>query len=304
LITHFLGPDEIAGYACDLADRLLKLDGDFPRIWYLLGKSGQAFADVLIDQLPTEKQKALRFIRVTANRDTGRIRFHDSIVKSRLPVLLLDSAVHSGKSMLNVAQAIARMGTKDIISYSLVLKRGSVIVPNYFGVIVEETDRCLFQLPAIPNNRLCERRPFGVLRELASGDTNKRFIRTGETAIDDTTFSSLLYEKERGSHVYVYEHGNKICGVLSFAVVDLVASDKKYHGKGIGGAMMRWAETWARSRKHGAVELWAIKRRIDFYTNRRFKLIGREINLAGTRFFLMRRELLYNLSFVDPLEDS
>lgn len=308
MITHFVGPAEVEGYALDLANRLVKLGSDFPQNWYLLGKSGEVFADAVIDKLPAEKISSLKLVRISANRETGRIRFLDSIVKTRAPSLLLDSAVHSGNSMLRAANALTIKGISDLITYTLVLKRGSVIIPNFFGILVEETDRCIFQLPEIPNNRLCETRPFGVLRTLTPDDTKRRFFKTGESAIEETTFGSLLYEKERGSNVFVYERKNEICGVLSFTeqsrslFIDLVATSRKYHGKGIGGALMRWAETWARSRRFEAVDLWAIQKRVSFYEKRKFKLIDRTINLDGVKFSLMRRPLLYNTSLVDPFD--
>lgn len=310
MITHFLGLDEVEGYALDLALRLVALDKSFPKTWFLLGKSGQIFADVLLDKIPPSLIQKIGLVRVTSDRDSGRVTFIDSFKKESGPVLLLDSAVHSGKSMLMAAQKIAKAGFSDIITYSLILKRNSVLVPNYFGVVIDETDRCLFQLPAIPNNRLCEHKPFGIFRALSEKDTNRKFIKTGEPSIDETTFGALLYEKEKGSHVYVYEHKGEICGVLSFSesqravFVDLVANSgkKAYRGKGIGAALMRWAETWARSMKYEAIELWAIKKRISFYEDRDFHSLNREMMLGDTQYCLMRRKLLYNLSMVDPLD--
>jgi GNAT superfamily N-acetyltransferase len=310
LITHFLGLDEVEGYALDFAQRLVALGDSFPTTWFLLGKSGQNFADVLLGKIPPSLIPKIRLVRVAADRDTGKVTFIDSFKKLSGTVLLLDSAVHSGKSMLMAAQKIAKKGISDIITYSLIMKRNSVLVPNYFGVVIDETDRCLFQLPAIPNNRLCEHKPFGIVRALSESDTKKKFVKTGEPSIDETSFGSLLYEKEKGSHVYVFEHKGQICGVLSFSeshravFVDLVANSKAsaYRGKGIGAALMRWAETWARSMKYEAIELWAIKKRISFYEDRDFRPLGREIMLGDTPYCLMRRKLLYNLSMVDPLD--
>ncbi len=221
---------------------------------------------------------------------------------------MIDSAVHTGKSMLAAAAKISAAGIKDVITYSLMIKRNAEIIPNYFGIVIDTTDRCLFQLSAIPNNRLCEQAPFGVLRSLISSDASRQFIKTGSPAIDETSFGALLYEKEsKGSHVYVYEHRSAICGVLSFTaqknsiLIDLVANSIRYRGKGIGAALMRWAETWARSAGCDAIELWAISDRIGFYKKRKFEMSPRKIDLGNATFHLMRRKLLYS-SLVDPMD--
>ena len=281
MITHFLGADEVRAFARDLGNRLESLKSNYPTAWFALGKSGENFVEVLSEFIPTEFVDKVQVVRVSANRDTGDVKFRDSLDGIAGPALLIDSAVHSGKSMLAATKKIAGLNLPDVITYSLVLKRNSVLVPNYFGVVIDETDRCLFQLDSIPNNRLCERQPFGVLRRLDGGDTSLPFIETGEPSIDETTFSSLLYELEKGSHVYVCEHQNKIVGVLSFTeksksiFIDLVANSASYRKKGVGAAMMRWAETWARSKKLDAVELWAIKSRVPFYQDRDFQLTDR-----------------------------
>jgi GNAT superfamily N-acetyltransferase len=306
LITHFLGPEEVDAFARDLSTRLIALGDDFPKTWFLLGVSGQIFANVVLDHIPDPLLQTIRLVRVNCNRETRKVEFADAFdIKEAMlgPCLLIDSAVHSGETMLAVCKHLTSVKLKDIITYTLVLKRNATMVPNYFGVLMEENDRCLFQLDSIPNNRLCKSVPFGILRTISAVDVLKELPSTGTAAID-TTFSALLYEKERGSQVFVYEHNNEVCGVLSFekkgrtVFIDLVANSEKYRGRGIGAAMMRWAETWARSTNCEAIELWAIQDRIDFYKARKFVESDRTLDLGDAKYRLMRRKLLYNTSMI------
>lgn len=306
LITHFIGEDEVKALATDLGARLKKLEGNYPLTWFALGKSGENFVDVLVDFVPPSLAGKLRIIRASANRDTGEVVFRDDVEGQAGTAMLIDSAVHSGQSMLAAIKKIQTFSFSEIITYSLVLKRNSSLIPNYFGVLIDETDRCLFQLDAIPNNRLCERTPFGILRKLGPDDAAAPRLETGEGSVD-TDWTSLLYEQAKGAQVFVCEHAGKIVGALSFSekarsiLVDLVANSTDYRRKGIGAALMRWAETWARSKKMDAVELWAIQNQVSFYQKLDFESVGRQLDLGGTSYHLMRRKLLYNLSFVDQL---
>jgi GNAT superfamily N-acetyltransferase/pyrimidine operon attenuation protein/uracil phosphoribosyltransferase len=311
-----LGVEEVKAYARDLATRLLGLGQSFPKTWFLLGLSGQVFADVVFDELETALQNwdgdlnvdlnDVQIVRVSCNRESKDVKFVDAFDITKAvehSCVLLDSAVHSGHTMLAVYNRLRDVGFTDVITYTLLLKRNAIMIPNFFGVLIEENDRCLFQLDSIPNNRLAKSPPFGVLRELSASDAKRPFLNTGTAAVD-TTFSALLYEQERGSKVFVYEHQKEICGVLSFqkngktVFIDLIANSENYRKKGVGGAMMRWAETWARSTNCEAIELWAITDRIDFYKKRKFVELDRLLDLGDSQYRLMRRKLLYNTSMV------
>jgi len=50
--THFIGQEEAAAYALDLARRLVDLDALFPKKWVYVGPSGKTIADELYAQLP------------------------------------------------------------------------------------------------------------------------------------------------------------------------------------------------------------------------------------------------------------
>jgi hypothetical protein len=317
LITHFLGGEQVDAYTRDLAARFLQqeklLRQKMPIQWFVLSHSGQEIAHALAGHLPDPIRQLLRIVRTECNRTTKKIRFRDSIegINFNNAILVLDSAVHSGKSMLLVLERLTALGAKNVLSYTLVLKRGSCFIPNYFGVVIDDTDRAFFQLDAIPNNRLIERKPsFGYLRALQANDVHRKNIRTGVKSIDGMTFGDMLYEKTvRPTNVYLYMHRDEICGYVSFEKVDqklfidVVASGLKFRGKGVGAALSRWAETWGRSCHCALIELWAIKNRIDHYRDFGFETVpgADELTLSTTeKYQLMRKPILYNTPIGAP----
>lgn len=304
MITYFLGREQVDAYAVDLVNRLLALGEEFPTTWFLLGISGQNMAEVISRHIPDDVLAKLKVVRVACDRTQGEVEWQDPFddVDLDKPVLLLDSAIHSGHTMLKATRALADIGAKEILTYSLVIKAGSELVPNYFGVIIGDHDRAYFLLNSIPNNRLQKTAPFGVLRVLQETDIGRTFPRTGVPSMDKISFSDLMYEKtSRGSHVYVYEHGKQLCGYVSFErrggilFIDGLGSDQDYRGRNIGGLLMRWAENWARSHKCDSIELWALEPRIPFYRHMHFVEDGRVMNLGEEVYHLMRRRLLYNV---------
>lgn len=190
-------------------------------------------------------------VLTTCNRESVEFDEFDHETLKTATVIVIDSAVHSGQTMLRVIEELRNLGAKEIISYSLVVKRNSSFIPNYFGVLIGDRDRAYFQLTAIPNNRLQQKRPFGVLRALEEKDGARQMFDSGVESLDRIHLSDLLYEQEtRNSKIYLYEHGSEICGLLIFEkktrtlFIDTIANAQSYRGVGLGGTLMRWAETW------------------------------------------------------------
>ena len=265
--------------------------------------------------LPQELVAEVEVTRLGFDRDKKAmtLRDDDGIPSiAGLTVLLVDSAVHSGSSMRHVTEQLIKDGAKCVLSYTLVLKRTSEFIPSFFGLLIDEHDRAFFQLEAIPNNRLHSKRafsmgrPLGQLRLLRADDVDRKpnHLDVGVPSIDKVTFADLYYGAQTASmKVYVYEIGNEICAFIAFKnrngtlFVDTVATDKKLHGAGIGGLLMRWAESVARSTKCTSVELWAIEERMSFYKVFGYEPVSNEVmNLGeGEKYAKMIRRILYNV---------
>lgn len=312
MITHFIGDPEVARYAQDLADRLVDLGGDFPRTWLTIGESGEEIAAEILILLPEPQKKAVKFIRLGYERSDNQITYLDGYDECELDkngtVLVVDSSVHSGTTMAAVVKSLHDLGVSHILSFALVLKRGVCFIPNFLGLLIDDHDRALFKLEKYANNRLCKKKPFGTLRKLNQTDVHLTpdHIDSGVLSIDKMTWGDLWYEKNaKGTHVYVYELEGKIKSFISFKAqpsgslfIDAIATSSELHGAGIGGVLLRWAESWARSANCKEVTLWSIDDpvRIGLYQHFGFALTGEMLDLGGgEKYKHMRRVLLYNL---------
>lgn len=206
--------------------------------------------------------------------------------------------------MQRLIDALKEAGAKRFISYGLVLKNGSRFVPTYFGTVIDDKDRAYFELDEIPNNRLHDKKPMiGILRSLSDQDAE---ITIGDVGapFEEICVGDLLYDKEtRSSQVYGYEEKGKIIAFISFRkhgqnlFIDAVGTVVTERERGIASAMLRWAETWARSMRCTGVELWAYEGAIDVYTQYSYEFVDGQWHTlgAGHRFKLMRKKLLYNI---------
>lgn len=315
MITHFIGDTEVTRYAQDLADRLTGLKDDCPLIWLTIGESGEEIAAEILPLLSEGLRKKIKFIRLGYSRTDNKFSFEDTFNWNELEkdsvVLVLDSSVHSGVTMAAVVKELHDQGISDILSYALVIKRGACFIPNYFGLVIDDHDRALFRLEKYSNNRLCKKKPFGTLRKLNEADVHHTpdHIESEIPSIQKMTWGDLWYEKKaKSSQVYVYELNGEIKAFISFKVqqqnalfIDAIAASTELKGAGIGGVLMRWAETWARSANCNEVNLWSIDDpdRIGFYEHYGFTLTGEALDLGSNeKYKHMRRVLLYNLDVI------
>lgn len=303
-----MGKEEVSCYVADIAERFEELDADLPKYWYAIGYSGVALANTILQSVSEKLRKQIQIVVVSYDKSKNEVFFMDAQDASLQlvgSVLIIDSAVHSGSSMLAVTNKMYELGAQSVVSYSLVIKRGTSFVPNYFGLVIGDHDRALFLLNKYPNNRLCRKPPFGTLRALSEQDVHKpQSVNSGVTSIDNVTWGDLLYDKvTKGASVYLFENAQSIMGYISFRVVrqntlfvDAIVVDKSLHGVGLGGMLMRWAETSARSLNCCGIELYAIEERKGTYEKLGFSDMGHKVlDLGNEKYWLMNRKLLYNL---------
>lgn len=316
--THFLSDAVVNAYLLDLRERLINLGDRLPRTWVSLGSSGDKIVEALTDLLDEPLVNELRFERLVVERGTNKVRnresetdFSDENPKS---VLLVDGPIHSGASMQLVADWLASKGVESLLSYGLVVKRTSNFIPSFFGLMIEEHDRALFQLDRIPNNRLITKSfPFGTLRTISESDVRRtpQFLNTGVTSISKIGLADLWYEhKSRGDHVYVYDIAGKVVGFVHFyrkksnsILVDVLAVDESVRGQDIGGALMRWVENWARCQNLTEIELHSIEGRIGMYERWGYcKVANNVMDLGdGEVYHHMAKRILYN---IDPDQEA
>jgi GNAT superfamily N-acetyltransferase/hypoxanthine-guanine phosphoribosyltransferase len=310
LRTLYLGREEVDAYVSDFAERLEGLGDEFPTIWCPIGKSGDNFSRLIAERLTLAKRSMVQVVPVSYDKSTRTAKIDDpadqAVIAAAKNILLLDSSVHSGGSMLSVIRLLDSIGTARLLSYTLVIKRGAKFLPHYFGVVVGDHDRVLFLLDSIPNNRLFAGKdaPVGFFRRIESDDAKRvqNCLDTGVGSLDKISWGDLYYDhRVNGYDVIVVENRNLIAGFVKLKIrdgrtlcIDVIANDKAYRGKGVGGALMRYAETIGRAHECRFVELWAIQNQVQFYQNFKFDKTEESIDTGGGEVYtLMRRPLLY-----------
>ena len=147
--------------------------------------------------------------------------------------------------------------------------------------------------------------PFGCLRELAEQDTARPYLKIGDSEYDKWSWADHWYDMnaQRPWRVFVYEATGKIWAVLKFRInneqlfIDLIATDKRKQGGGIGGHLLRWAETHARCSRCTSVSMWAIENKVEYYKKFKYNHVkgSLPITLGATKYVMMERKLLYSL---------
>jgi GNAT superfamily N-acetyltransferase len=318
LITHYLGREEVEGYARDIASRLDGLGENLPTLWCPVGRSGDYLARIIGEHI-TKRKGDIQTLPVAYDKNTESVVLDESpsnlaAIRQANSIFIFDSSIHSGSTMLAVVRKLKSLGAKLVLTYSLVIKQGARFVPHFFGVVVGDHDRVFFLLKSIPNNRLFKphKVPFGILRAVSEDDCAKGDgqLDTGVDSIDKITWSDLVYQQcAHGHDVYVIEVDGQIASYVSLRfnhdrlLIDVVAADKKYKDKGLGGALLRWAETLARSRRCSALELWAISTQVDWYSRADYKPAGQTLVLGKETYQRMTRKLLYSFDLTHMNND-
>ena len=227
------------------------------------------------------------------------------VIKNADVVIVLDSSIHSGSTMLAVVKKLESLGANRIITYSLIVKQTSRFIPHYFGLLVGEHERIYFLLPQIPNNRLFKPKlfPVGIFRTITEEDSasNSEPLATSVESISKITWDDLRYQKAAHGHdVYVIEVKGKLAAYISLKfdedklLIDVIAADKTYGHQGFGGALMRWAENLARSKCCSSLHLWAISNQVAWYKGIGFEPTGQKLDFGAEVYHRMARALLYN----------
>lgn len=314
MITHFLGQEEVQGYVRDLAERLQAFGDERPLVWCPIGNSGDKVVRVLgsiLESINPELFKLVQIVDLVFDKSSRSIQVGENSQATDLKgkrVLVIDSSVHTGSSMLAAFRFAQEHGAVNVAAYTLVLKRSASFVPHMFGLVVGDHDRVLFQLDKLPNNRLFARgTPCCLFRRLTAEDAAcNQSLDTGVASLDKISFGDLYYEcAAKGYDVVIAEDGSFIAGFLKMQVhvgkrlfIDVIANDQRYRGKGLGGALMRFAETTGRASSCTHIDLWAIDAQVNFYVNLGYVQRDEVIDAGnGEIYRKMSKPLVY--SFTD-----
>jgi GNAT superfamily N-acetyltransferase/hypoxanthine phosphoribosyltransferase len=313
--TYLIGKEETLAYARDFVARLKALDS-FPEVWCPITKSGSAIAKLLWSILKTEGSPVrvqLLPVAVSRKGDDIDVSFRRGDPAVQIPdksVLILDGAIHSGRTMIRCADEVLKYGPKELLSYSLIMKAGSSFVPTIWGVTIDETDRAFFLLDEIPNHRLdagsSEKKQQAVhIERLDDRHRTAPPIVSKVASMDSQSWGARIYQMKvsPGLHTYVLVRLGKVIGYLTirfadrYMAIDELAVDEKQHGHGYGGVLLRFADTLARQANCRTVQLNAIDKRVSFYEEAKYQKISNTspIRLDDDEIYWpMERTVLYH----------
>lgn len=104
--------------------------------------------------------------------------------------------------------------------------------------------------------------------------------------------------REIDEHIFIYKEGTEVIGCLLLAPVDVqkgklrqIAVAEQYQGKGIGAALVQFAETFARSKQYKRFELDALEYVRPFYEKLGYENAGEPFEEAGISHIKMIKQL-------------
>jgi GNAT superfamily N-acetyltransferase len=311
LITHFLGQPEVDAYLADLVERLVGMDAERPTLWLPIGPSGLILAARILDKHP-DLVESTSISPVDFNRTSKEV-----MIDADLPndlrgrhVLVLDSSVHSGNTMLEVVRSADGQAAASVTSYSLVLKQNSTFVPTFWGLTINDHDRAYFLLEKMPNNRLRTKVAGTYLRQLSEKDIESvPLVASGLAPMDRVTWADRWFDIRSGDRdrkTYLLQKGSQVVGFVTFVVsesrhavtVDEVAVQKGMEGQGFGGALLRFVETMARHVGASELNMWAVDKQVPKYETLGYSKDGGKspMKLEGSDYFFMRKLIIHHVS--------
>ncbi len=319
--THYLGNEEVDAYLTDLARRLLALQGDRPEVWVPLGPSGRELAKRLLTLEPQLETTSV--LPAEYDRDNDKIAFEQGAAAAinGKRVMVLDSSVHSGKTMGRVVHEVYSFAAAGVCSYTLVLKQSASFIPSFWAVTIGDYDRAYFLLDCLPNNHFHDqvaaiqirqrpapiakkRSPYFHIRKLNESDLVRPLVVSETKSLDRIPWEDRYYEMK--SHpervTFVLETVEGIIGYLTIErrdgilTIEAVAVSKGHSGFGYGGALLRWGETIARQTNSKSLRLHAIKSELGFYEKFGYVRVSEdELNLGDEIYCLMTKPVLHHL---------
>lgn len=291
MTTTYLSDETIRAYLRDLVDRLVAMDQP-PQVICAVTQSGVELLRQLLPVVEAHGSPVLHRIGVAS---LGKDAADQLQLTGMSPgdvagkcCLIIDSAVHTGRLMNRCHRKLVEFGAADVLSYALVIKRGSQHIPTFWGLMIAEVDRALFSMHEIPNNRLVscssQKQQPVVLALLDEAGAALPPVVTGVPSMDRITWSDRLYDirasaADQYTHTYLILKAGCAVGYLTVhlepgrksLVIDEIALDQAWHGKKLGGVLLRFACTLARHHDCRKVKLNAIDAQVSFYVKYGFK---------------------------------
>jgi GNAT superfamily N-acetyltransferase len=320
MVTYFLSENDVVAYLRDFFERYGRLD-PIPTVWCPVTLSGVSLMKKmlpLVEEFHPNLAETITLapVQVESGKSVHFEGTSEDDIRGK-SVLLFDSSMHTGDTMRSCVKEAKKLGASAITTYSLVIKRGSSLVPTFWGVMIDDTDRIYFLLDRIPNGRLNAEPAADMagnnkkissvhLERLCEDHINREPITCGLKCLDRVSWGDRHFDMqagENGACTYVLVNGSETIGYMSlhFAnpislFITEIAIDQRFEGRGYGGILMRFADTLARQSNCTWVRLNAVEDKVSFYEKFDYRLIsGRApISLDDKKYYPMEHKVVYN----------
>ena len=308
-----VGQDQLARYARDLVESFesakTKPGGNLPTVWVTVGQSGHDLGTQLHAALSAWDERPawvndLQFVPIERDDQAGRHEFvdpADAATVAGRSVLLIDTVINTGATLLDALALLQRVPVRPlaITLYTVAARIGAKVVPNYFAIPAGPSDRVFLPWqPKRRNNRLASP---GIFRILLEDDLTRPNLEVGHNAdfITRRTWRDRWYDAHtsQGHSVLLCEIDGAIAAFISFRVdgheleVDEIATAVGHERKGLAGALLRYAETTARSTRCRELSLWAHERDdlVAWYSDYGYRLTSERIACGADGAFVHMR---------------
>jgi GNAT superfamily N-acetyltransferase len=304
--VHEIGAEAFRKYAIDLLERLGKMaDEDRPAVWIAVGGSGDHVVKEIANVGLTLDERAYQWLRniiivsLAYDSQANNYHFEDAADAAKVAgsiVMMVDSVVNSGTTMLGALALLQSAGSspKHILSYATAVRVTASFVPNVFSVPIGPNDRVFLPWHQTrPNNRMTM---IGTFRDLSVDDLGKDPIASDQDFMNRVHWKDRWYSmKSDGSRrVIVCDVNGKIASFINFTVdtvsgdvhIDEVATDKAYTGRKLAGALLRFAETYARATGCVSMSLWSHESVVTMYEKLTYKRTGQTIQCGSDGSYL------------------
>jgi len=246
------------------------------------GNSGNTIASRISAMIgQTEGAGAVTFYPIEVGQKGGELRGIDPQKIAGQSVLICDSIVNTGKTLLHLKEQFKNYGAKDVKTLTLFLRRGAALLPNFWITDIGKEDVVFFGTDCYPINLYDK----GNIQKLdvshcgSEVDCGKAFINP---VVDDYYFRQCVDPTYCG---YVIEDKNKIVGILFFKhtgpnqiYLEVLCVGCQFQGLGYGSNLVKFFDEYCAMNGITDVKLYAHESAVEFWVGTDFVRTKREFD--------------------------
>jgi hypoxanthine phosphoribosyltransferase len=223
--------------------------------------------------------------------------------------LICDGIINTGSTMNRVRDFFLTNGAASVQTLSVFVRNKSRFIPNYYAMMIGQTDDIIFSETMFPSDFYHR----GIIRIPTINDCGS-VIETDTNWIDGPV-DAYIYNslKDRNSHTYVIEsdEDKRIVGILHFkidenlnAFLDVLAIDKKFHGKKYGMTLLLFFMSFCRFNNVRTATLYAPRNRQTFYEENKWIPTGKSVKFKLYGIFYEMKHYIIPEQLIEMSDQS